>query len=347
MDFTITLMPSGRQFTCGNDADILRAGLNSGAGLHYSCRSGVCKTCRGKVVQGRVDLGNVNSHYLSDSEREQGYAHLCCAKPQSDCTIEVNEYDPALTRPSRMYPARVLSADKLAPDVMKLVINLPPNDPVVSRAGQYLDIVLKDGVRRSYSIANMPIAEGLRQFELHIRHLPGGVFTDHVFSALKVRDMLRVDVARGTFFLDETDTRPIVMLATGTGFAPIKSMIEKSLEVGMTNPIRFYWGGRRKKDLYMHEQALQWAADHSHIEYIPVLSEATAEDAWTGRTGFVHQAVLADLPDMSSWRVYACGAPPMIEAASRDFGAMASLPADQFLSDAFISEADKAMANKE
>jgi len=339
MSFTITLTPSGKSFRCASDSELLKAGLDQGIALRYSCRSGVCRTCRARRTAGDVDHGPVNPNYLSEAEKREGWVHLCCARPLSDCVFEAAEIDIRLT-PARTFPVRVLQANRLAADVMQLILGLPPNEPLRFSPGQYVDILLPDGARRSYSIATAPTIEGVRQVELHIRHMPGGRFTDHVFDALKLRDLQRVEAPQGSFFLDEASTRPMILLVSGTGFAPIKSMVEYCIGRNIRRPMHLYWGGRRRPDLYLHTLAGQWAREHSHIRYVPVLSDAGPGCEWHGRTGLVHKAVLEDLPVLSAYQVYACGAPAMVAAARRDFGATAALPDSQFFADAFISQAD-------
>ncbi|MCW5624970.1 MAG: CDP-6-deoxy-delta-3,4-glucoseen reductase, partial [Burkholderiales bacterium] len=239
-------------------------------------------------------------------------------------------------------PCRVQSLEKPATDVAVVRLKLPANERLQFRAGQYLEILLRDGRRRAYSMANPPHQDEF--VELHLRHMPGGAFTDHVFSTLKEKDILRFEGPFGTFFLREDSDKPMVLLASGTGFAPIKSLIEAAFHAGTTRPMVFYWGGRRPADLYMHALCEQWAQEHSNFSYIPVISEALDEDAWGGRTGFVHQAVMADFPDMSGYQVYACGAPIVIESARRDFVAGCSLPEDEFYADAFTPSADATAA---
>ena len=337
---TITLQPSGKTFSCTESGDILRAGLSSGIAMRYNCRSGVCRTCRGKLIAGKVDPGAVNPNYLSEADKAAGYVHLCCAKPMGDCVVEVDEM-PAGLQPSRLFPVRIMKMERLAPDVMQVVLGFPPNEPQHFSAGQYLNILLADGVTRSYSIASPPATEGLRQLELHMRHMPGGLFTDRVFASLKVRDLLRIETPHGLFYLDEGSSKPMVMIASGTGFAPIKAIIEYSLLKNMRRPIHLYWGGRRREDIYLHELASSWAAEHAHIHYTPVLSNATEACVWQGREGFVHLAVMQDFPDLSSHQVYACGAPVVVESARRDFSSVCGLPENQFFADSFVSEADR------
>ena len=341
MSYTITLHPSGHTYPCSADTPILKAGLDTGLFMPYSCRSGVCRTCRGRVVSGEVDYGGVHPNYLSDEDKAEGLALLCCAKPLGDLVVEVNELDPQDAIKSKFMPCRVLKMEPVSDDVMIVTLGLPMNEPTLFRAGQYLDILRPDGTRRSYSIANVPSNDGVRQVELHIRRMPGGKFTEHVFTAMKLREIHRIEMPLGSFFLREDSDAPIVMLASGTGFAPIKSLLEQTLQRGTRRPITLYWGGRTRADLYMASLAESWAATHDHITFIPVLSNATDACAWTGRTGFVHQAVMEDFPDMSGVQVYACGAPIMVESARHDFTTACRLPEDAFFADAFLSEADR------
>ncbi|WP_124079152.1 CDP-6-deoxy-delta-3,4-glucoseen reductase [Pigmentiphaga humi] len=336
MAYTITLQPSGRTYSCSADTPVLKAGLDAGLFLPYSCRSGVCRTCRGTVVAGDVDFGDVHPNYLSEQDRREGRALLCKATPRSDLVVQVDELDPAQAIRSRFMPARVLKMEKAADDVMIVTLGLPMNEPMLFRAGQYLDILRPDGSRRSYSMANIPHNEGVRQVELHIRLTPGGQFTEHVFNTMKLREIHKLEMPLGSFFLREDSRKPIVMVASGTGFAPIKSVIEYALQRGVQRPITLYWGGRRRADLYMHELAQSWAAQHPNVRYVPVLSEPGPDCAWQGRTGFVHHAAMEDFPDMSGHQVYACGAPIVVDSARRDFSAACGLPVEEFFADAFI-----------
>jgi CDP-4-dehydro-6-deoxyglucose reductase len=299
--------------------------------MPYSCRAGVCRTCRGTILEGKVDYGQVHETYLPESDKAKGYALLCQAKPLSDLVIEVHEVKGV--RP-RTIPCRVEKLDKPAPDVAVIGLRLPMNENFRFLAGQYIDFLLKDGKRRSYSLGVPPDPAGLTALEIHVRHTPGGVFTDHVFSKLKVRDLLRFEGPLGSFYLREDSEKPIVMLASGTGFAPIKAICEYALERKVSRPITLYWGGRLKRDLYMLELASAWP----HVKFVPVLSD----EKWHGRMGFVHRAVMEDFPDMSAVQVYACGAPIVVESARRDFIQQCRLPENEFYADSFLTEADKA-----
>ena len=181
------------------------------------------------------------------------------------------------------------------------------------------------------------------QLELHVRHMPGGKFTDHVCGAMKEKEILRLEGPYGSFYLREESSLPMVLLASGTGFAPIKAISEHMQLKNITRPAVLYWGGRRPHDLYLHDWVQARCAEMPNLRYVPVVSDALAEDNWTGRTGFVHQAVLHDLPDLSGYQVYACGAPVVVESAQRDFVGLSKLSPDEFYADSFTSEADKAV----
>lgn len=338
---TVTLLPSGRQITCDSEQSILRQALNQGVSLPFSCLSGVCRTCRGRVVDGQVDVGEVHPNYLNDNDRAAGFVHLCQARATADCQIQIHEVDTSQLHDSRSLPGRVMATQRLAPDVMRLQIGLPPNEPLRFHAGQYVSLSIAGGERRFYSIATAPTIEGVRQFELHIRHLPGGVFTDHLFNAMRPRSLARIEGPIGHFYLREDSDKPIILLASGTGFGPIKAIVEYALAQASTRPMHLYWGGRLRRDLYLHELAEGWATAHPHIRYTPVLSQPGEECAWAGREGFVHLAVLEDYPDLAAHQVYACGAPVVVESARRDYVA-AGLPEQEFHADSFVTLADTA-----
>jgi CDP-4-dehydro-6-deoxyglucose reductase len=342
MSFTVTVQPSGRVFSVDRDEPILSAAIRQGVGLPYGCKDGACGSCKSKLLEGRVIHGVHQSKALSAEEEAAGWILTCQAAAQTDVVVEARTVPGAGEFAIRKMPTRVTTISKPAPDVAILQMQLPANDRLQYRAGQYVEFILRDGSRRSYSMANAPhTQEDKPGIELHLRHLPGGKFTDHVFSAMKEKDILRMEGPFGSFFLREESDRPIVLLASGTGFAPIKALIEQLHHLGSIRPVRLYWGARRKADLYQHEWIATAKTLLPQLEYVPVLSEPAAEDAWTGRTGFVHLAVMADLPDLSGHQVYACGAPIVIRSAERDFVALCGLPRDEFYADSFTSEVDK------
>ena len=345
MTFELSLLPSGRQLKVMADETLLNAAIREGVGLPYGCRDGACGSCKSKLLEGRVIHGTHQQKALSSAEEAAGLILTCCAKPLSDCVVEARSVPGAGEFAVLKMPSRVLSLQRPAPDVVLLRLQLPANQQFRYHAGQYVEFMLAGGVRRSYSMANAPGQIGSPPaIELHIRHLPGGLFTDAVFGSMKEKDILRIEGPFGSFFLrdDAADpAKPMILLASGTGLAPIKAIIEQMRDQGLTRPAQLYWGCRSRVDLYLHDWALQAAAELPWLRYIPVLSEPRPEDGWDGRTGYVHEAVMADHPDLSRHQVYACGAPLMVEAALRDFHTRCALPADEFLADAFTSEADK------
>ena len=342
MSFQVTVQPAARSFVVERDEAILPAAIRQGIGLPYGCRDGACGSCKSRLVEGRVIHGAHQLKALSVAEEEAGFILTCCATPQTDCVIEARSVPGAGEYPVLKMPSRVLSIDRPAPDVAVIRLQLPANQNLQYRAGQYVEFILRDGARRSYSMANAGHALGSPPaIELHLRHMPGGVFTDHVFGTMKVKDILRMEGPFGSFFLREDSAKPMILLASGTGFAPIKAIVQQLQHQGSQRPAVLCWGGRRRADLYQHDWCEQAAAEMPNLRYVPVLSEPAAEDAWAGRTGFVHLAVMADFPDLSAHQVYACGAPVMVDAAQRDFVARCGLPAEEFYADSFTSEADK------
>jgi CDP-4-dehydro-6-deoxyglucose reductase len=339
MTHQVSVQPSGHVFQVPEGETVLAAALNEGFHLPYGCRNGACGSCKGKLLSGEIDQGKYQHSALSDDERAAGYALFCVAKPLSDLVIEVKSIGAVKDIVVKKLPCRVHKLERVADDVMIVHLKLPANERLQFLAGQYIEFILKDGARRSFSMANAPHDDEFLQ--LHIRHVPGGSFTDHVFGAMKERDILRFEGPLGSFFLRESE-KPILFVASGTGFAPIKAIVEDALKKGLERPMTLYWGARRPKDLYLHALAGKWAAEHALFKYVPVISDALPEDAWQGRTGFVHRAVMQDLPDLSGHQVYACGVPIMVESARRDFTHECKLPIDEFYADSFTTQADLA-----
>ncbi len=336
---SVTIQPSGHQFQVEDGEAVLAAALRQGFILPYGCKNGACGSCKGKIVSGAVDYGVYQQKALTEEEKAQGKALFCQAKPLTDLVIEARTIGAAKDIPVKTLPCRVQKMERVTQDVMLLGLKLPANERLQFLAGQYLEFLLKDGTRRSFSMGNAPHDDELIQ--LHARHVPGGQFTDHVFGKMKERDILRFEGPHGTFFLREDSAKPIVLVASGTGFAPIKSIIEHALNKDIRRPITLYWGGRRPQDLYMHALAEAWAAQ-GKLRYVPVISDGLPEDNWTGRAGFVHRAVMEDFPDLSLHQVYACGVPIMVDSARRDFIARCKLPEDEFYADSFTTPADLA-----
>lgn len=338
MTFEITIKPSDHRFPCEGDETVLAAAMRADLMLPYGCRNGACGSCKGKILDGEVDYGSHQPSTLTEDEKRTGLALFCCARPLSNVTIEVREVRRAGDIVIKRLPCRLESIDKAAPDVAIVRFKLPANERLQFLAGQYIDFLLKDGKRRSFSLATAPHDDKL--LELHIRHVPNGFFTDALFTTYKGREILRFEGPLGSFYLREDSDKPIVLVAGGTGFAPIKAIIEHALYSKVEREMVLYWGVRSLQDLYLRDLPGQWQTAHPNFTFIPVLSEPKAEDHWPGRTGFVHQAVMQDFPDLSGYQVYACGAPAMIEAAKREFMQRCGLPPDEFYADSFTYAAE-------
>lgn len=340
--FQITVEPSGRQFSASGQETILAAAIHAGVGLPYGCKDGACGSCKCKKLSGEVTHDAYSENALSDAELAAGLILTCRATATSDVVLESRQVTGANAFPIKKMPVRVNALEKLSHDVMRVQLQLPAHTAFQFHAGQYLEFILRDGSRRAYSMATPPhVAENTPAIELHIRHMPGGKFTDHVFGAMKEKEILRAEGPFGSFFLREDSDKPMVFLASGTGFAPIKALLEHMQHKGMTRPVSLYWGGRRPEDLYMDVWLKELSTSMPNLSYVPVVSDALPEDHWSGRTGYVHQAVLDDFADLSGHEVYACGAPVVVDAARSSYTSQRGLPEECFFADAFTSEADK------
>ena len=337
MVFQVKLCNSGGQFMVEDSETVLEAALRSSYVIPYSCRSGSCGSCKARVVSGRVDYGDYKGNVLTDSERKQGITLLCQARPLEDLVVDAREVAVAEEIQIRLLPCRVTGLERLSHDVMGVSLKLPQNQQFKYMAGQYIDILLRDGRRRSFSIANEPEQEG--ELKLHIRLVPGGFFTHQIFNTIKLRDLLRFQGPLGTFFLRQDSDKPLIFMAGGTGFAPIKAIIEQAIEHKIERTMHLFWGARSERDLYMDGLARQWSDQHPHIRYTPVLSEAGPLPDWAGETGWVHDAVSKQYPDLSAYEIYMSGPPPMVEEGSLAF-AECGLPEQSLYFDSFEFAAD-------
>ena len=328
----VNVQPIGRTFEVQHDDTILAAALKSGCQLPYSCQNGICGTCKAQVLEGVVDHAESSMAVLSNEDRQQGYALLCKAKALTALTIVCDVVEATQDIPIRKLVSRVDQLERLVDDVMRIRLRLPAKESFIFLPGQYINVVVPGGIRRSLSLANVPDDNVL---ELHLRNY-GGPFSQHVFNAMKENDLVRLEGPLGTFFVRENSSKPMVFVASGTGFAPIKAMIEQELKKASGRKMTLYWGGRRASDLYLSSAAEAWAQAHA-ITFIPVLSEAHPDDQWEGRVGFVHRAVMEDFEDLSEHQVYACGAPIVVQSARDDFVASRNLPEGEFFADMFVS----------
>ena len=326
----ITSVPGGRKIIAKAGDTILEAGLREGMNLPFQCRDGACGACKGTILKGTVDYGVYQAGTLTDAEKKEGKALFCCAKPLSDLEIELDE---TKVFPVKTIKFRVQKMERAAPDVMLLTL-VPLGDKLMHFvSGQYVAVQLEDGTKRSFSIANTP--HEADSLQLHIRLVPGGKFTTHVFSGMKEGDELQVEGPYGSFYLREESNKPIIFMSGGCGFGAVKGMVEQAFNEGIKRSMVLYWGGKTPADLYLAELPQKWQREHDNFKFIPVLSEAKPEHAWQGRTGLVTEAIMQDNQDMSGYQVYACGSPEMVEAGRAAFKEK-GLPEDQYFSDPFL-----------
>ena len=341
MSHTIRVAGSEIAFACAPETTILDAAQVAGYAMPYSCRNGICGSCKGRVTRGEVAVSRTLDG-VSAEERASGYTLFCQAKPCSDLEIVPRQIERIDPNARKLVTAKVYRVERPADDVAVLQLRFPAGTRVKFKAGQYLQVVLDGGERRSFSMANPPQqSDGVH---LHVRVVPGGRFSEQVLPGLAPGKALRVELPHGDFFLRESSSRPAIFVASGTGFAPIKSIIEDAFRRGVDREMVLYWGARKAKDLYLADLPARWAAERPGFRFVPVLSEPGDDEAWAGRTGFVHKAVMEDFPSLAGREVYACGVPAMINAARRDFEAERGLPPDDFHCDAFVTPADVARA---
>jgi CDP-4-dehydro-6-deoxyglucose reductase len=339
MSFTVRIQPSDHSFDVESGESILDAALRNGYAFPYGCRNGGCGACKGKLLDGSVDYGTKTPPALSEEDISRGLALFCQARPASDLTIEVKEIGETEELDVKIMPTKVQKKEFLSHDVVRLYLKLPESERMQFRAGQYIDILLPDGRKRSFSLANAPHDDAL--IELHVRHVDGGDFTGYVMDELQEKDILRIEGPHGSFFLREQTKRPLIFMAGGTGFAPIKGIIEHALAEGLNQPMYLYWGVRAAKDLYLDELPRKWAKHLTHFKFVPVFSEPDANQAKDIRTGYVHEAVIEDFPDgLAEFDIYSCGPPVMVHAGFDAFKKH-GMKEDRYFSDAFEYQAPK------
>jgi NAD(P)H-flavin reductase/ferredoxin len=312
---------------------LLDAGLREGIALPFDCRNGGCGECKATLRSGTVEIGAVQPGVLSAEERAAGKILPCVCTPREDVELEYVPSKAPAGAAQRPWLATVEKMQRLSPDVMQVILKLEGGERIAFYAGQYINIVLEDGAKRSFSFATAPAVND--HIELHIRRIPGGRYTTHVFEAMKPGDRVRFEGPLGSFFLREDSDKPMIFVAGSTGFAPVKSMLEYAFARGVKRRMLLYWGVRRPQDLYLRELPEKWAREHTNFAFVPVISHPAPEDRWTGRTGLVHAAILADFPDLGGYQVYACGSAAMVEAAHPAFKAHGLGPDDCF-ADAFV-----------
>lgn len=334
---TVTLEPSGASFEVSSKETILDAAIRQGHNLPHSCRGGSCQSCKSLVISGHYTYPHGIPWSLSSEDVDSHHCLICVAHADSDMRIVSKPIETPAEIQLKRLPCRIEKKELLCHDVMAVTLRLPKVEPFQFLAGQYIDIMLPDGKRRSFSLVNPPHDAEL--IEIHVRRVPGGQFTTQVFDSLQVKSLMRIEGPIGHFFIRKQHRRPILMMAGGTGIAPLKGMLRDLLENEDDHGIHLYWGVRSKRDLYLHEWLLDRASEHDRFMYTPVLSEASTDDNWEGRTGWVHESLLEDYPLLSPFDLYMAGPPPMIEIAKLKFDE-SGLPDEQLFYDSFEFGAD-------
>jgi len=336
MTYKITIEPSGIQIDCRSDESILDAALRNGINLHYGCRNAVCGVCKGVLLAGSVDYAGFDTPGLSEDDRRQSLALFCRAIPTSDIHIEAEHVDNPETIKIKNVSATVEDITRLTSDIIRLQLTPTDNQQLEYLAGQYIDILLQDGRRRSFSIANAPTSDA--HIDLHIRHNSEGDYTHYIFNEMKVNESLQIEGPFGNFYFREYSNKPIIFMAGGTGFGPIKAIIEHALAEGIVRPMYLYRGASRVEDLYMEDIIHAWLP-RSNLSYIPVISDKENCTGWKGRTGWVHEAITDDFEDLESFEVYSCGPPAMVQAGHKAF-TKSGLQDKHYYCDAFEKATD-------
>jgi CDP-4-dehydro-6-deoxyglucose reductase len=329
----VTLIPTGQTFAAERDEPVLTAALRAGLNLPHSCKGGHCSSCRARVLAGSFAYQGEMPVGLTEAEAHEGYALLCQARALTDLQVETREIRPAPDVEVKSLPCRIERMERVAEDVMAVFLRLPAVEELHFRPGQYLDVMLSEGRRRSFSIASAP-ADG-RFLELHVRRASTTGFTGQLFDSLRTGTLLRIEGPLGQFWLRAESPRPPLMVGGGTGYAPLRAMLRQLLASGDRRPVTLYWGGRSEADLYEHAWLARLEEERPGFSYRPVLSDSALSAASAVvRRGLVHDAVLADHPDLSGFDVYASGPPAMIEAIRSEF-ARHGLPREQLFFDSF------------
>jgi CDP-4-dehydro-6-deoxyglucose reductase len=328
----IRIVPTGERFAAESNEAVLTAALRAGLNLPHSCKGGHCASCRARILSGSFEYAE--SHLpagITPDEAREGFALLCQARALTDLAVETREVRPAPEVEVKSLPCRIDRMERLTDDVMAVYLRLPAVEDLHYMAGQYLDIILSEGRRRSFSIASAP-ADG-KLLELHVRKVSSSGFTGQLFDSMRAGTLLRIEGPLGQFWFRGTSPRPPLFVGGGTGYAPLRAMVRQLLAQGDRRPLTLYWGARTEADLYEDNWLQHVAAVHAGFDYRPVLSESAA-GSWPGRVGLVHEAVLHDVPAVADFDVYASGPPAMIEAIRERFIA-AGLPREQLYFDSF------------
>lgn len=327
----ITLLPAQHEIAAGGDESILDAARRAGINLPHSCKGGHCASCRARLVEGAIRYPDMPPAGLTEQEHHHGDVLLCQARAASaHVTVRLREIHAPVDLQVKSLPCRVEQLQQLAPDVMAMFLKWPAAEDFAYLPGQYIDVLLPQQRRRSFSIANAPGRTA--SLELHVGRVAGGEFTQQVFEAIRPGTLLRMEGPLGQFWFRQTSPRPALLIAGGTGYAPMRAMLEALLGRGEERPLHLYWGVRTPEQLYEQARLHEWTQRHANFRYTPVVSGAAP--SWQGRTGLVHAAALQDHDDFAALDVYTAGPPALVEAVRYELVAR-GLPAEQLFFDSF------------
>jgi phenol hydroxylase P5 protein len=320
MSYQLTIEPTGQTVEVEDGQTMLDACLRAGIWLPHACCHGLCATCKVQVLDGEVEHGEASTFALMDFEREEHKALACCARLESDVTIEaeIDEEPDAEIIPVRDFEGVVTRVETLTPTIKGIFIKL--DEPIHFQAGQYINLEIggKSEVTRAFSLANAPAGAGAHvsdEIELNIRIVPGGQATTWIHESLKAGDRIRLAGPYGRFFVRKSAQVPLLFMAGGSGLSSPRSMIADLLAEGCKLPVTLVYGARNRDELYYHEEFEALAAAHENFSYVPALSSEPATSDWNGFRGFVHDAAMDKFTnDFRGHKAYLCGPPVMIEA---------------------------------
>ena len=327
--FTVLNQVSGKSFESSGEESVLNGALSKGLNFPYGCQNGICGQCKAVILNGEVEYEGELPSAISRDEADANMALLCQCRAKTDLYIAVDELDSLANIEVRSMPCRVEEINHLNHDVIQIILKIPGAQSLQYLAGQYIDLEHSDFEPRAFSIANAPVNSNL--LELHVRLVEDGKFTNFIFNSLTKKSILRIEGPKGGFFLREDSECPIIFIAGGTGFGPIKAIIERLIIVNSKRTLYLYWGVRSEEDLYLSLPS-EWSEKHTNIKFVPVLSEAG--ESWKGESGYVHESVVKDFDDLTDFEVYACGPPVMVKAAAKSC-LENGLGKEDFFSDAF------------
>lgn len=334
MTFEIKIDGSDTSFQAKLGQTILDAAAQNGIELPYSCRKRVCGNCRGKVLSGSLVFGTTGGSHETGCDESDDHL-FCVAQPAGDLLIRPQSWRRIAADARKTITATVFRNEIVAKDISILNLRLPPGVRIKFAAGQYLEVLLPGGERRAFSMANAPHVSD--SIQLHIRHMPSGGFTQKVVPNLVKGDKLEIEVPHGDFYLREDSDRPLLFIAGGTGFAPIKSIIEHIIKRQIQRPMTLFWGAREPEGLYALELVERWNSSCIDFRFEGVISGDVEPSAWNGIRGRLPQAVLENFDSVADFDVYVCGAPSMVNALRSALTDKRGLRINQFFSDSFVT----------